>query len=100
MRRVAGPLHRGTHVEHEHSPGIGLFLELLDHPAIGAAGNPPVEIAQVVARQVRPMFGELDAEAFAGRAVHARHEAVDDPAGDEFQVAEGREDGGVDLIGA
>jgi hypothetical protein len=32
--------------------------------------------------------------------VHARHEAVDDPAGDEFEVAEGREDGGIELIGA
>ena len=45
------------------------------------------------------MFGELDAEAFPGRAVHAGHEAVDDPAGDEFQVAKGRQNGGVELIG-
>jgi hypothetical protein len=46
------------------------------------------------------MLGELDAEAFAGRAVHPRHEAFDDPAGDELQVAEGRQNGGVELIGA
>jgi hypothetical protein len=32
--------------------------------------------------------------------VHARHEAVDDPTGDELQVAEGRQNGGVELIGA
>ncbi|WP_373067836.1 hypothetical protein [Gemmatimonas sp.] len=46
------------------------------------------------------MLGELDAEAFSWRAVHTRREAVDDPAGDELEVAEGRQHGGVKLIGA
>ncbi len=46
------------------------------------------------------VLGELDAEAFSWRAVHTRREAVDDPAGDELEVAEGRQHGGVKLIGA
>jgi hypothetical protein len=93
-------LHGGAYVEHEHGARVRLFLELLDHPAIGTTGDPPVEIAQVVARHVRPVLGELDTEALPRRPMHTGHEAVDHPAGDELQVAKGCQDGGVELIGA
>ena len=64
--------HRRADVEQEVAPEVGLFLELLDVVAIGARVDLPVDRRQVVARDVLPVLGELDAEALERAAVQAR----------------------------
>ncbi len=102
-RQVADLARRWSmQVEQIYAPAIPLERPLVARATLRqrAAGGTPIEIPQVVARHKGTMLGELDTEAFLGRAVHARHEAVDDPVGDELEVAEGRQNGGVELIGA
>ena len=97
---AAAPVHGLADVQNYDRPGVCLLLEQFYHPAIGAGGNFPVEVAEVIAGLVLAVFGELDGEAFARRAVETVDEAVHDPAGHEFEAAEGGEGGGIELVGA
>lgn len=98
-RRVASPLHGGRNVEHEHGPGIGLFLELFDDPAIGAPCDAPIEITQVITRHVGAMLRELNRKPLSGRPMETGNEAVHHPTGHQFQMAQRRQDGRVELVG-
>ena len=63
--------HRGAGVHDQRRPQVAFFFVLLDVMAIGAAEDPPIEPAQVVARRVLAVFGELDVEAVERAAVQA-----------------------------
>jgi hypothetical protein len=82
------PNHRPADVEHESGPEVGLFLELLHHPAIGAGRDLPIDVPQLVARLVRTMLCKLDGESLARRAMEAREEPIHDPASHHFDAAE------------
>ena len=53
-------------------PRVGLADVALDVSALGARVDVPVDEARIVAFGVRPILGELLAEAEERRAVHAR----------------------------
>ena len=79
---------------------VGLFFVLADDPAVGARGDLPVDVARVVARLIGAILGELDRESLAGGSVETGHEAIDDPASDDFDATESGEARGVEQIGA
>ena len=95
-RRAAAIRHRGAHVEQQVALEVGFFLELLDVVAVGARVDLPVERGQVVAGQVLPVLGELDAEAFVGTAVQAREEPFHHRTRLQLHRPEPRDDGGVE----
>ena len=68
----ARPGHRAAGVEHHHGAEVGLFLELLDVQPVLRAQQLPVDVAELVARLVHPVLGELDRESAPGRAMAAR----------------------------
>ena len=74
--------------QHHHGAEVGLLLELLHVEPVVAAQDLPVDVAQLVARLVHPVLGELDGESAAGRAVQAGEKAFDDAFGDHFEPAE------------
>jgi hypothetical protein len=81
MRAVA---HRAAHVEQDVALEVGLFLELLDDVPVRARIDFPVERREVVAREVLPVLGELDAEPLERAAMQSRQESFDD--GSRLQV--------------
>ena len=99
-RGGAAPRHRSAHVEDDRRAEVGLLLVLLDDPSIRARGDLPVDVPQVVARLIGTILGELHRESLPGRTVQSGEKAVDDPASDDLDVAERRERGGVEQIGA
>ena len=58
---------------------VGLFLEFLDVVPVAARVDLPVERGQIVAGEVLPVLGELDAEAFVGTAVEPGQEPLRPP---------------------
>ena len=96
----AAPGHRAADVEHDGRAEVGFFLVLADDPAVGARGDLPVDVAEVVAGLVRAVVGELDGESLSGRAMEPGHEAVDDPPGNNLNAPQGREARWVEEIGA
>src|SRR5690606_8632195 len=60
----------------------------------------PVEVAEVVAGGVFAMLGELDGEAFEGRAVFADAVAFDDGASEQAEGLAARDGVGVEERGA
>ena len=95
-RRAAAIRHRGAHVEQQVAFEVGFLLELLDVVAIGARVDFPVERGQVVARQVLPVFRELDAEPFVGTAVQPREEPFHHRTRLQLHRPEPPDDGGVE----
>ena len=96
--RAAGPGHRAAGVAHHHGAEVGLLLELLHVQAVVAAQDLPVHVAQLVARLIHPVLGELDGEPSAGRSVEAGQEAFDDPFGDDLEPAQLGDLEGVEQI--
>ena len=78
-RRRAAIRHRGADVEQQVALEVGLLLELLDVVPIGARVDLPVERRQIVAGQVLPVLGELDAEALVTDCGAARRETPPPP---------------------
>ncbi len=74
-RRVA---HRRADVDQQVTREVGFFLVLLDEVAIRSRVDLPVQRGQVVAGQVLPVFGELDAEPLERTAMQAGQEPFDD----------------------
>ena len=92
---AAAKAHRLRHVEQHGEVRVGVRLVLLDVEPIGAAEQLPVDAPDVVSRGVPAMLGEVDRRAEVRRSVHTVDEAVDDRAGDQFEVAHACEDHGV-----
>ena len=70
---------------------IGLLFELLDVVPIAAREDLPVDRREVVAGDVLPVFGELDAEALERTAVKAGEKPLDDRARLQLERPEARD---------
>src|SRR4029077_4471293 len=96
--RRAAPGHGATDVEDDRGAEVGFLFVLAHDPAVGARGDLPVDVAEVVAGLIRAVVGELDRKAFARRSVQAGHEAVDDPPGDNLNAPQSSEAGWVEEV--
>ena len=92
---AAAVVHRLRHVEQHREVRVRLGLVLLHVVAVGPRPQLPVHAADVVARHVAAMLGEVDRRAEVRRLVHAVDEAVDDRARHELQVPDAREHRGI-----
>ena len=71
---------------------VGLLLELLDVVPIAARVDLPVDRREIVAGDVLPVLGELDAESLERTAVQPGQKAFDDGPRLELERAEARDD--------
>ena len=90
--------HRPADVDHQVAGEVGLLLEFLDVVPIASRVHLPVDGGEIVAGDVLPVFGKLDAEALERTAVEARQEPFDDRAGLELERAQARDDGRVEEL--
>ena len=74
---------------------VGLFLVLLDVVPIAARVDLPVERGEIVAGQVLPVLGELDAETFVGAAVQPGEEPFHHRARFQLHGPQPRDDGRI-----
>ena len=74
---------------------VGLFLVLLDVVPVAARVDLPVERRQIVAGQVLPVLGELDAEALVGAAMQPGQESFDHRPRLQLHGAQPRDDGRI-----
>ena len=88
---IAGPGHGPADVAHHHGAEVGLFLELLDVQPVVPAEDLPVDVAELVARLVHPVLGELDREPAPGRAVQPAEKSLHHTFGDHLDPAELRD---------
>ena len=97
----AGPTesHRAAGVDQEIGLEVGLLLVALDVEAVGLGQGLPVEVADRVARHVRPVLGELDREPVVGGPVQAGDEPLDDETGDQVETAQTRHRFGIEKGG-
>ena len=70
--------HRLAGVEQQVRQEVGLLLVLLEVELVGLGPDLPVDVADVVARHVFAVLGELDGEAVVGAGVLARDVPLDD----------------------
>ena len=75
---------------------VGLFLELLDVVPIAARVDLPVERRQIVAGQVLPVLGELDAESLVRAAMQPGEKAFHHRPRLQLHRPQPRHDGGVE----
>ena len=85
---ITGPGHGAAGIDHYHGPKIGFLLKLLDVKAILTAEQLPIDIAQLIARLVHAMLGELYRKPSAGRAMQTGQKALNHPFGQQFQAGE------------
>src|SRR5262249_41136973 len=97
--RAALEAHGFGHVQDDTEVRVRVRFVLLDVEAIGPREQPPVDAADVVARHVPAMLGEINGRAEVGRAVHPVDEAVDDRSREELEVADPRKNRRVDEPG-
>lgn len=88
--------HRGRHVEQHDEIRVRLRLELLYIETVAAREEPPVDSADVVARHVRPVFREIRGRPEMRRAMQPVHESLDHRACQQLEIADPREDGGIE----
>ena len=93
---LAAEAHRLRDVEQHGEVRVRVGLVLLDVEAIGAREQPPVDAADVVARRVAAVLGEVHRRAEVRRAVQAVDEAVDHRARHQLEVADAGEHHRVD----
>ena len=97
---TAAEPHRFRDVQQHREVGVRVGLVLLDVIAIGAGVQTPVHAADVVARHVAAVLGEIDRRAEVRRAVNAVDEPVDHGARHQLEIANAREDGRINEPGA
>src|SRR5262249_46787638 len=83
--------HRGGPVEQDVETQVLLVHEQLQVEAVEAPVDVPVDVANVVADPVRPVVGELDADALARALPLALHAPAERRPRDEAQALELRE---------
>jgi hypothetical protein len=88
---AAAVVHRLRHVQQHREVHVGLGFVFLDVVAVGARPEAPVHAADVVARDVAAVLGEVHRGAEVRRLVQPVDEAVAHGAGDEVQVPDARE---------
>ena len=89
--------HRARQVEQQVAAEVRLLGVLLHEVAVALGEHLPVEVLERIARHVRAVLGELDAEAVEGRAVHARDEALDHEPRAHVEVREPRDHRGIEV---
>jgi hypothetical protein len=75
---------------------VRLVFVLLEIELVGAAEDFPIEMAQIVARRVFAVLGELDRKAMQRAAMQAGDVALDDVPGSQPQAAELSQQPGVE----
>ncbi len=83
--------HRRAGVDQQVTLRVRVGAIFFDEVAIRATEQPPIEIAQIVAGIVLPIFGELGREARERRAMQTRHESFDHCAREQFERTNPRE---------
>src|SRR6266404_9318278 len=78
--------HRAAVIDQEVAAQIGLILEFFDVKPIAAGVEAPIEVAQVVARTVLTILGELDGKAVVGAAVQSVPETFNNHFGAQLKV--------------
>ena len=71
-----------------YSEQVGLLLVLLEVELVGLGPDLPVDVADVVARHVLAVLGELDGEAVVRAGMHPGDVALDHHAGLQVQPLE------------
>ena len=84
--------HGGALVDDELASEVGLFLELFNVKAVGAAVETPVDVARALAGVVLAVVGEFDGEAVKGGAVTASNKSLDHLACEEVEGFVARDD--------
>ena len=77
---AAPVIHRAAQIEQQGRAEIRLLLVLADVIAIRAPEDAPVDVANLVARHIRPVLLELDGKALVRRAVQAGRKGLPPPA--------------------
>src|ERR1035437_9632932 len=77
---------------------VGFFEVLLEINLVGFTVLFPIDMADVIAGDIRAMLGKLDGDALVGRAVHAAGQAFDDETGAEVDGADARERSRVEVF--
>ena len=93
-------VHGLRHVEQHREVRVRVRLVLLHVEALGAGKHAPVNPAHVVAGHVPAVLGEIYRGAVERRFVQSVDEAVDDRLGNQFEIANAREDARVYEPGA
>src|SRR5262249_17252177 len=88
VQRPAAVVHRFAGIDHQRRLEVGLGFVLLHVVAIGLGPDLPVEVANIVARRVLAVLGELDALPEERAPVHAGKEAFDDLTGPQIEPAD------------
>ncbi len=96
---LGGPVHRPARVHGEVRPQVRFLFVLLDVVPIRAGVHPPVHMADVVARHVWPVLGELYGKAPVGGVMKADQEAFHHAARDELEVPQRGEMGWIEPVG-
>jgi hypothetical protein len=89
-------VHGGGGIEEEISAEIGLILELLDVVAVAFRQEPPIEMAEIIARRIFFMLGEFDALSAMGALMKTCEQALDIAQGFESNGRKLREDRRID----
>ena len=84
--------HRPRDVEDHREVRVRVGLVLLQVVPVGARVQLPVDAADVVARHVAAVLGEVDRRAEVRRAMQPVDEPVDDGLREQLEVADTRED--------
>lgn len=92
--------HAAGAIDRQQTGEIGFGLIPFQHQAIGSAQDFPVEMAQIIAGDIRPVVGKIDAVALMGAAMTAGVQAFDDASGGDFQVVQPGERFGSNQVGS
>ena len=63
-------------VDHQKEPHIGVRFKLLEIVAVGLGVYAPINMADIIAWDILPVFRELHAGSMVGTAVHTREAAL------------------------
>ena len=85
VKRAAAVVHRFAHVHDQRAAQVGFFLVLLDVVAVGLGPHLPVEVAEIVARDILPMLNKLDRVAEERALVHTGDEPLDHVPGTQIE---------------
>src|SRR2546423_1186258 len=89
-------LHRRRAVDEDGEVRVRVRLELLHEMPVAAREQLPIDAPDVVAGHVRAMLGEIHRRAEVRRTVQAVDDALDDDARHKPEIADSRQDGGID----
>ena len=93
-----GDSHRRRLIDEYITFEIGFFFKLFHVKAVGFAVDFPIDVANLVAGHILPVFGKFDAEAVIRAAVQAGDEAFDDQARAQIHVGQARDRGGMKVF--